>query len=401
MPQTRGQRGQNGDEDELPSRPPSPPRGTRSRGARASAARRGGAGSTVGRRSPSVGEPQDDIAAQHAELQRQVRVQRQQREIEAMQRELAGEDPGVDVEIEGVSLPVRKRRRNSSDVTESSERSFLRGLKMSETPSFHGKSQRELQTFNIGWKNIFRGRESASVSVWTDRINIVGQRLRGDAAVAWNRNKEVYTSWEQFINFLRTTLADSAVRMAEALQTLYSFQQGEKQKVQELLIEIERLEEDISEMSEEVRKAWILLLAIKPEIRTSVLSEHKEITSREQVLASAARHEQAQSLEAATKSKAPKHESNATRSALAPKTHERSSTTATQSGPRRVEEYTHTRVAERSTAPSLQQNSRGPQCYKCNGFGHMQGNCPNNRVTSNSHPASGANAIKPHDGPKK
>ena len=119
-----------------------------------------------------------------------------------MQRELAGEDPGVDVEIEGVSLPVRKRRRNSSDVTESSERSFLRGLKMSETPSFHGKSQRELQTFNIGWKNIFRGRESASASVWTDRINIVGQRLRGDVAVAWNRNKEVYTSWEQFINFL-------------------------------------------------------------------------------------------------------------------------------------------------------------------------------------------------------
>ena len=211
----------------------------------------------------------------------------------------------------------------------------------------------------------------------------------------------MYTSWEQFINFLRTTLADPAVRMAEALQTLYSFQQGEKQKVQELLIEIECLEEDIPEMLEEVRKAWILLLAIKPKIRTSVLSEHKEITSREQVLASAARHEQAQSLEAATKSKAPKYESNATRSALAPKTHERSSTTATQSGPRRVEEYTYTRVAERSTAPSLQQNSRGPQCYKCNGFGHMQGNCPNNRVTSNSHPASGVNTIKPYNGPKK
>ena len=90
---------QNGDGGELPSRPPSPPRGTRPLGARASTARRSGTGSTIGRWSPSVEEPpppQDDIAAQHAELQRQ------QREIEAIQKELAGENPGVDVEIEGV-----------------------------------------------------------------------------------------------------------------------------------------------------------------------------------------------------------------------------------------------------------------------------------------------------------
>ena len=51
--------------------------------------------------------------------------------------------------------------------------------------------------------------------------------------------------------------------------------------MRELLIKIERLEEDIPEITEEVRKAWILLLAIKPEIRTSVFSEHKDITSRE------------------------------------------------------------------------------------------------------------------------
>ena len=69
--------------------------------------------------------------------------------------------------------------------------------------------------------------------------------------------------------------------MAEALQTLYRFQQKENQKVRELIIEIERLEEDIPEMIEEVQKAWILLLTIKPEIRISVLSEYKEITSRD------------------------------------------------------------------------------------------------------------------------
>lgn len=182
---------------------------------------------------------------------------------------------------------------------------------------------------------------------------------------------------------------------------LHQFQQGENQKVRELVIDIERLEEDIPEMTEEVRKAWVLLLAVKPDIRTSVLSEHKEITSREQVLASAARHEQAQALETATK-KGLKHEPTAARHPPAPKTHERSTTTTTtHSGPRRVEEYTHTRVAERTQAPPPPQVASGTRCYKCNGMGHMQNNCPNNRVASNAHLASGVNAIKPPEGSKK
>ena len=44
------------------------------------------------------------------------------------------------------------------------------------------------------------------------------------------------------------------------------------------MIKIKRLEEDIPKIIEEVRKAWILLLTIKPKIRISILSEYKEIT---------------------------------------------------------------------------------------------------------------------------
>ena len=420
---TRGQRQRDPEGSQVASRGGSPPHAGRLRGARASTERRSNAsrrapseeasvedaGPAAPSRTPSP-TVDEDTDEEHAELLRQVRAQRKQKEIEALKAELAGEDPAVDVEIPGVSLPIRKHRRHSSDADESSERAFLRSLKLSDTPVFHGKSQRELQTFNIGWKNIFRGHETAKPKYWTARINLVGQRLRGDAAVAWFKNKETYVSWETFLNFLRTTLADPAVRMAEALQALYSFKQGEHQRVRELVTEIERLEEDIPEMSEEVRKAWILLLAVKPATRTSVLSEHKEITSREQVLASASRHEQAQSLEDATRTKVTRtthhettrQETNANRNPPAPKAPERSTTTTTTySGPRKVEEQSHTRVAERSQAPPSQSNSSGGRCYKCNGVGHYQNNCPNNRTSSNSHPASGVNAVKLPEGAKK
>ena len=245
---------------------------------------------------------------------------------------------------------------------------------MSECPTFHGKSQKELQTFNVGWKNIFRGREDASTEAWIDRINLAGQRLRGNAAMSWNRNKEVYTTWDQFVRFLRTTLADPAVRMAEALQTLYRKQQKEHQKVHELLAEIEALEEDIPEMTEEVRKAWILLLAVKPEIRTRILSEHKEVTSREQVLASAARHEQALALEATTKARDSRSTSGQSRVYFTSKSHESRNSNATQHNNRKPEDVVANSKEVRTTVEK-ETGNKGPKCFKCHKFGHTSFQC--------------------------
>jgi hypothetical protein len=349
-------------------------------------------------RDSTIEEEEED---EHAVLTRLVRARRKEQEVEAMRAELAGEVPEVPVEIDGVSLPVLKRKRVASDEEATRERDFLRSLKLADCPVFHGKSQRELQDFNIRWKNVFRGRLNVPPRFWTERINLVGQRLKGDAAVAWNRNDEVYTSWDQFLAFLRTTLADPAVRMAEALQALYRFEQGENQKVRELLIEIERLEEDIPPMSEEERKAWVLLLAVKPAIRTSVLSEHKEITSREQVLASAARHKQAAALETATQRKT-RNETHAPRIPHAERTQGKTTTTPiVQSSGRRIEEQTSTRVVNKTpVGPALPiRPGSGIKCFKCQGYGHVQATCPNNRFGGASYPASGVNAIPP-GGPK-
>ena len=57
-----------------------------------------------------------------------------------MRAKLVGVDPNIVVDIPSVSLLIRKHRRYSSDKDESSERSFLRRLKLLDTPIFHRKT---------------------------------------------------------------------------------------------------------------------------------------------------------------------------------------------------------------------------------------------------------------------
>ena len=312
-----------------------------------------------------AGSEDEEVERRHAEILARVRRQRQLLEIQAMEQELAGEQPDLDVAIEGLGLPARGRKRRVSD--DETETSFLRSLKLSDTPTFSGKSMKDLQRFDIGWKNIFRMNRDVSPEAWETRINLAGQRLRDTAAQAWNRTSERYTSWSSFVAFLRTVVADPAVRMAESLQTLAMKQQRESQSVRELVAEIEELEDNIPEMTKEVREAWTLLLAMKPELRMRVLSEHKEITSRDQVLLTAQRHENAMKHEASSRARTV----HSTAGAGAPfksyshKSHES----------RTSDKYTKKYVEKAEKTTEKKQRSEGPICYNCKKPGHKLFQC--------------------------
>jgi rubrerythrin len=65
--------------------------------------------------------------------------------------------------------------------------------------------------------------------------------------------------------------------------------QGGDQSVQDFANSLDELEEDIPEMSQEQRRAWLLLNGLRREVRSGVLREEREIRSREQVIAAAQR----------------------------------------------------------------------------------------------------------------
>src|SRR5450432_1680575 len=99
-------------------------------------------------------------------------------------------------------------------------------------------------------------------------------------------------SWNDFITYLKSLIADPANAMAYASLRLKEARQKKDQSVRDLVGHIEQLERDIPEQSKQEQEAWHLLNSLYPEIRREVMRENKVITTREQVIAAAQRQEE-------------------------------------------------------------------------------------------------------------
>jgi hypothetical protein len=213
-------------------------------------------------------------------------------DIEALRLEIAGETPDNPVEIAGTTLPTRKRPAPAH-----AESPPTKYLKMGEPPSFHGKDVKELQIYEIAWGNRFVAMGECTSEAWVPRIAFAATFLKSTAAAAWSRKVNSsstfpFTEWEEYMAFLRGIVADPATRKSEAIMSLSTLRQKDGQTVRELLAEVERLERDVPPMTDEEREAWTLLNSLKPALRTEVMRENREITTRELVLTTAQRHEE-------------------------------------------------------------------------------------------------------------
>ncbi|KAL9104530.1 MAG: hypothetical protein Q9187_008890 [Circinaria calcarea] len=121
-----------------------------------------------------------------------------------------------------------------------------------------------------------------------------------------------------------------------------------KRSVRELASYIESLEEDIPEQTREEQRAWVLLNALKSELRSAVLREERTIESRQQVITSAQRQHE---LEALTKPR--ERDARETRDKS-----ERGAETSQDASKRR------------------EGSDRGPHCYQCGKEGHIARRCP-------------------------
>jgi hypothetical protein len=296
-------------------------------------------------------------------LRQQVARMRRAREMQSMRDELAGLAPTSYVSIDGTDLPSRGRKRAASE--ETAEERFLRSIKLDNAPKFSGKDLKDLQRFDTGWKNIWRGRSTASADHWDARTRLAGQRLTGDAAFHWSRHEEVCTSWESFIDFLRGTVVDPEVQLAENLQILARKEQGPDQKVNTLYQEALELLDTIPERTHEEWKAWTFLLMLRPLIRSRLLREKHEVRNISSVLASALRHEQAIQLEERSTPRNPRP----TGSSYAP-------SGASQKRPRyeRREEKQSSDIQSTTEKKTVTIDTR-PECFNCGKRGHKRAEC--------------------------
>lgn len=305
-------------------------------------------------------EGEETFEERYARLRALVVAKRQrenrEKELEAMELELAGQIPRNPVLIEGVAYPSHKRNASSEAYGHSSIR-----LKMADPPTFSGKNIKELQTFEIEWSIRNKADGPFTPTEWVERIQKVATYLKGTAAISWVRHKDPIVTWDEFITFCKGIILDPTNRMSNALLSLAFKKQGDGQGARAFLDEVEALERDIPELSAEERDAWFLLNRLRPDIRTEVMRENKEIRSREQVLAAAQRQEEL------TRQKSRQERSERTytpgRRSSGTSTHTRRTTEVRGAGEQKEKKET----TEKTISSVV--------CYKCGEEGHKSFQC--------------------------
>ena len=307
-----------------------------------------------------VDNEQQDEEEEYQRLVEQVKVKRRRDEMQALRDELAGNSqPTTTLELG--NLPVRTKRP-ALDVGDGVP-ALPRYLRPATPPSYAAKSTREAAEYETGWKAYF-----GAVPAMPDTTKVLhaATYLKGNARDAWGRVDKPMETWDEYITWCRALIADPANRMAYASHQLMNIRQRHKQSVRELVNKIEELERDVPSQDERTRKAWQLLNCLEASTRREVLRENKEITSREQVIAAAQRHEE---LLASSKDQEPG---------------EKQSTTGYRKFPSGKSPGNRVNSATVKQTEGKKEKPKGVVCYNCNKPGHLKKDCRSKPSSSQS-----------------
>ena len=233
----------------------------------------------------------EDLAARHALLKARVATLRQRREIEDMERELAGGEPAYSVAVDGVA-PARGHKRQVSDTAELPSAIHR---KLATPPTYSGKSMSELRLYEAGWKTQFAA--MAPFATEAARVLFAATSLGGEAVIEWGKlsedeRTEHSSTWDLYMAWCMSVISDPTNRRINASKRLKDARQKPEQSVRDLVHYIEDLERDLPYQADDSAKGYRILDALRPELHTEVVRELKDNITRGAVVSTATRHEE-------------------------------------------------------------------------------------------------------------
>lgn len=230
---------------------------------------------------------QDQLEERLTRVRTQVTRKRKERELVLLRKELRG-DPESAAGV--LCDPQAKRRRLSDDDDET--RLIKRSNRPTEPLYYHGKNIRELEEFLIFWVIHW---EAYPKEPEVSRVRTAAKYLRGPVMKLWGQRllsqATPIKEWNEFKQWLRDTLKAPNQRILESTLALKEMRQRENQTSKELYVYMCELENNIPTMTEEQRRAWVLVNGLRPALRSRVIRDLQTIDNVDAVLACAGRNE--------------------------------------------------------------------------------------------------------------
>ena len=208
-----------------------------------------------------------EIEREYQELRAAVAKKRRLAEIQDMQEELAGR---------GRNVRTPTSSRNTSFVSEPPIK-----VRAMPPPIFTARDLGELRKHLQGAIVYF---DAVGEHDERRRVATAASYCREDALAQWTRLLEKPQNWAEYEKALRNMIEDPTNRLGSALLAIKKATQGTR-SIREFATYLEELEEDITSLTEEQRRAWTLLNGLRPALRSAVLREEHEILTRSQVVA--------------------------------------------------------------------------------------------------------------------
>lgn len=235
-------------------------------------------------------------------MKRQLRERRERVEVLLREDEREARPLPVEEAPESRSVPRQAPESTASSSQAGSKRDAedelspprpKRVIKPRDLPEYTGKSAKELQEFLQSAKAAFRVAPD-QFSTDREKIHYTAQFVKGDPGKRWDAHYDQIESqgisWEQFVQYLRNLIEDPENRKWNVVQRYWCAEQKSTQPAHGYAAYLESLEAEMEPLTEYVRTTFFFA-TLREDLRRQIAANHVMPTSREAMVALAARVE--------------------------------------------------------------------------------------------------------------